>query len=165
MPALIEGSPWLANDSERNRAGIQHLAFSFDSNDPGDLAYAQQRGVPLGSGQHTAHMHNYFPTAKWKLRDTGEWVTVADKGYVKMFDDPEVRALAARYGDPDLIFRYEWIPSMPGINVQGDYKKDFALDPWQWTINEWKQIQDGTFKYYVDDYSLMKQVAQNASRP
>ncbi len=162
LPALIDGEQQMANLSERNRAGIQHLAFSYDSNDPEDLAYAKLHGLPLGKGQHTAHMHNYFPTVKWKLRDTGEWVTIADKGYVKMFDDPEVRALATRYGDPELIFRYEWIPSIPGINVAGDYKKDFARDPWAWLVSEWKRIQDGTYQYFIDDYALTnKQVAQN----
>ncbi|MBI4442071.1 MAG: hypothetical protein HY649_01705, partial [Acidobacteria bacterium] len=138
LPSLIEGDPWLANLSERNRAGVQHLAFSYDSDDPEDLAYAKEKGIPLGRGEHTMHMHNYFPTVKWKLRDTGEWITIAEKGYVKLFDDPEVRALASRYGDPDLIFRYEWIPSLPGVNVAGDYTKDFASDPWAWLMAEWK---------------------------
>lgn len=165
-PHLIHGAPWLANDTERNRAGVQHLAFSYDSNDPEDLAYAKQHGLPLGNGEHTAHLHNYFPTVKWQLRDTGEWVTVSDKGYVKAFDDPEVRALASRYGDPDLIFRYEWIPGIPGINVEGDYQKDFAADPWGWFMAEWKRIQDGSYKFYIDDYLLAnKQVAQNLNSP
>lgn len=167
--ALIEGETYLPNASERNRAGVQHLAFSYDTyggfgaDAPEDLAYAKQRGIPLGEGQHTAHMHNYLLTVKWKLRDTGEWVSIAEKGYVKMFDDPEVRALAARYGDPNLIFRYEWIPSIPGINVPGDYKKDFAPDTWAWLMAEWKRIQDGTYQCFVEDYSLDHQQApQNA---
>jgi hypothetical protein len=163
---LTEGYPWLANVSERNRAGVQHLAFSYDSDGPEDLAYAKQRGIPLGEGQHNFHMHNYFPTAKWRLRDTGEWVAVSDQGNVKMYEDPEVRALASRYGDPNLIFRYEWIPEMPGINVPGDYQKDFAPDPWRWIMSDWKQIQAGTYAYFVEDYSAdNKQVAQNTSRP
>ncbi|MBI4443895.1 MAG: hypothetical protein HY649_11040 [Acidobacteria bacterium] len=157
LPAMVDGEPMMANLSERNRAGVQHLAFSYDSEDPEDLAYAKQRGIPLGEGQHTSHMHVYFPTVKWKLRDTGEWITIAEKGYVKMFDDPEVRALASRYGDPDLIFRYEWIPSLPGINVEGDYKKDFAPNPWNWITAEWKRMQEGTYQYFVDDYSLDNQ--------
>ncbi len=166
LPALIEGESFLPNASERNRAGIQHLAFSYDSTDPADLAYAKQRDLPLGQGQHDFHMHNYFPTIKWKLRDTGEWITIADKGMVKMYDDPEIRALAARYGDPELIFRYEWIPSLPGINVAGDYQKDFAPNPWGWLMSEWKRIQDGTYAYFVDDYTLTKkQVAENVGHP
>ncbi|MBI4443448.1 MAG: hypothetical protein HY649_08760 [Acidobacteria bacterium] len=166
LPAMVEGEPMMANLSERNRAGIQHLAFSYDSTAPEDLVYAKERGIPLGEGQHTAHMHVYFPTVKWKLRDTGEWITASEKGYVKMFDDPEVRALASRYGDPDLIFRYEWMPSIPGINVAGDYQKDFASDPWDWVMAEWKRIQDGTYQYFVEDYTLEnKQVDDNSGRP
>ena len=164
FPHLIHGAPWLANDAERNRAGIQHLAFSYDSDDPEDLAYARERGLPLGNGEHTAHLHNYFPTVQWKLRDTGELLTVAEKGYVKAFDDPEVRALAARYGNPELIFRYEWIPSFPGINVPGDYERDFAADPWKWVMDEWKQIQEGTYQYFIDDYSLDEQQVLDAGR-
>jgi hypothetical protein len=111
-------------------------------------------------------MHVYFPTVKWKLRDTGEWITIADKGYVRAFDDPEVRALASRYGEPDQIFRYEWIPELPGINLPGDYQKDFAPDPWGYMMAQWKRIQDGTYAYYVDDYATgNKQVAQLAGRP
>ena len=152
--------------SERNRAGIQHLAFAYDSVDPEDISYANQRGIPLGEGQHNFHMHVYFPTAQWKLRDTGEWLTVAEKGHVTMFDDPEVRALAASYGDPDLLFRYEWNPSIPGVNVGGEYEKDFAQDPWNWIMAEWEQIQAGAYEYFVEDYSLDNPVAAlDADRP
>jgi hypothetical protein len=166
LPALVEGESFLPNASERNRAGIQHLAFSYDSDDPEDLAYAEQRGIPLGDGQHNSHMHVYFPTIQWKLRDTGEWLTVGEKGYVTMFDDPEVRALAARYGGPDLLFRYEWNPSIPGVNVGGEYEKDFAQDPWNWIMAEWEQIQAGTYEYFVEDYSLDNPVAAlDAGRP
>ena len=166
LPAMVEGEPWMANLSERNRAGIQHLAFSYDSDDPEDLTYAREKGIPLGSGEHTSHMHNYFPTARWQLRDTGEWLTVAEKGYVRMFDNPEVRALAARYGDPELIFRYEWIPSVPGINTGGSYENDYAGDPWGWIMAEWTRIQEGTYEYFVDDYALdNQQAALDAGRP
>ncbi len=152
--------------AEAKKSGLAYIGFSYDSDDPEDLAYAKQKGIPLGNGEHDAHMHNHFPTIRWKLRDTGEWVSVAEKGYVKMFDDPEVRALAARYGDPNLIFRYEWIPSLPGINVAGNYQKDFSPDPWGWLMAEWKRIQDGTYQYFIEDYALSaKQVAQSTGNP
>lgn len=151
MPALTEGTGYLPNLVERNRAGIQHLAFAYDTDDAEDREYAKARGIPL---EHTAHMHVYFPTVRWKLRDTGEWITIVDKGNVKAFENPEARALAARYGDPDLVFRYEWIPSVPGINAPGEYKRDYAQDPWKWMQQEWKQIKEGSFGGYVDDYKL-----------
>jgi hypothetical protein len=39
-------------------------------------------------------------------------------------DDPEIRELAARNGDPDEILREAWIPKIPGINIEGDYWAD-----------------------------------------
>ena len=44
-------------------------------------------------------------------------------------DDPEVRALASRYGDPDYLLAEDWIPEVPGINAPGDYMKDYAAQP------------------------------------
>jgi hypothetical protein len=152
---LQKGFVNIANLSERNRAGVQHFSFSYDrsSSGPEDIAYAKAQGLPL---EHTSHMHVYFPTVRWKLADTGEWITVADKGYVKAFDDPEVRALAARYGDPAQIFRYEWIPSIPGINVPGDHDRDYGADPWKWITAEWQKIRGGAYEYYLDDYALQR---------
>jgi len=45
-------------------------------------------------------------------------------------DDPEVRKIAAKYGDPDEFLREKWIPPIPGINVPGDYMKDYGTDPY-----------------------------------
>ncbi|MBI4456651.1 MAG: hypothetical protein HY644_12225 [Acidobacteria bacterium] len=154
MKPLLEGDPWLGNLMERQRAGVQHLAFAYNIQEPQDKEYAKTLGLNDMLWAHTAHMHVYFPTIRWKLRDTGEWITIGDKGYVKTFDDPEVRALGARYGDPDLLFRYEWIPAIPGVNVAGDYQKDFAPDPWNWMLKEWEKIRAGTYEYYIDNYSV-----------
>ena len=38
-------------------------------------------------------MHVYFASVDWKLRDSEEWISIAEKGHVQAFDDPEVRAL------------------------------------------------------------------------
>lgn len=165
MPTLTEGDPWVSNGAERQRAGVQHLSYSYQLAGPEDEEYAKTLGLNDMIWGHTDHTHNFFATAKWKLRDTGEWLTITDKGYLKTLDDPEVRALASRYGDPALVFRYEWIPSVPGINVPGNYEKDFAPDPWTWMTAEWKQIQDATYQYFVEDYSLNKQEAQSAGHP
>jgi hypothetical protein len=153
VPSLIEGSAY-TNSIDRNRAGVQHLSFSYASDDPADIAYAKVNGIPLEGGQHTAHMHVYFPTIRWKLRDTGEWITISDKGFVQAFNDPEIRALASQYGDPNLIFRYEWIPALPGINVPGDYNKDFAPDPWAYILKEWAGIKEGKYPYFVENYAM-----------
>ena len=130
------------------------MAFSYDISDPRDEEYAEEIGLGNMLWAHTSHMHVYFPTVRWKLRDTGEWITIAEKGYVNAFDDEEVQALAAKYGDPELIFRYEWVPSIPGVNVAGDYESDYASNPWKWLMEEWQEITGGTYEYYVENYSL-----------
>jgi hypothetical protein len=119
--------------------------------DPRDAEYALDNDIPIG---HTAHMINYFLTIKYKLRDTGEWITIADKGMVKALQDPEVRALASKYGDPDKITSYDWIPAIPGVNVPGNHDKEYAPDPWAYIMKVWKQIKDGTYKYYLEDYKI-----------
>ncbi len=161
---LMSGAGNVGNLSERNRAGVQHFSFSYPArnDDPEDVAYAKAAGIPL---DHTAHMHVYFGTVRWKLADTGEWITVSDNGNVKVFEDPEVRALAAKYGDPNLIFRYEWIPAVPGVNVPGDHERDYGADPWKWVMSEWTRIQNGTYDRYVDDYRLQRAVTPAAPQP
>jgi len=47
-----------------------------------------------------------------------------------------VRLLASKYGDPDELHREAWIPAVPGINVPGDYMKDYGLNPVSWIKNE-----------------------------
>ncbi len=161
---LMSGAGNVGNLSERNRAGVQHFSFSYPSrnDEPEDVAYAKAAGIPL---DHTAHMHVYFPTIRWKLADTGEWVTISENGNVKAFEDPEVRALAAKYGDPDLIFRYEWIPQIPGINAPGDHDRDYGADPWKWIMAEWVRIQNGTYDRYVENYQLQRSVAPRGAPP
>jgi hypothetical protein len=55
------------------------------------------------------------------------------------FDDPEIRKIAEKYGDPDKILRQLWIPALPGINYPGDYERDYARDPVAW-LRKWKGI-------------------------
>ena len=151
---LDRGSQQFTNLAERNRAGVQHFSFTqpgASSGDPRDEAYAKAQGLPF---KHTSHMHLYFGTFRWRLSDTGEWITVCDKGFISAFNNAEIRALAAKYGDPDLVLRYEWIPDIPGINVPGNYQRDYGNDPWAWIIKQWGKVQNGTYEYYVDDYAL-----------
>ena len=47
------------------------------------------------------------------------------------YDDPEVRDLAATFGDPDQLLSDDWVPEIPGITVPGDYA-EYATDPSRW---------------------------------
>lgn len=122
-------SYWLyPNLPERTRAGVFHSGFGsriygtekeFDE-------FAKKHNAPRG---HIHGAHNYFATFEVKLRGTNYWHKIVDKGWVTALDDPEVRAMAARYGDPDEVLRYDWIPPLPGINCEGNYWRDYAPDP------------------------------------
>ncbi len=116
----------LPNTPERNRSGVFHHGFgsrrhfgaTFDK-------YVKERNLP-----HThIHMHNYFTTYEIKLRDTGHWLKIVDKGHLTTLDDPQIRTLACKYGDPNEMLSIEWVPPVPGINCEGDYFKDYAPDP------------------------------------
>ncbi|MDA4120128.1 MAG: hypothetical protein OK436_06030, partial [Thaumarchaeota archaeon] len=80
------------------------------------------------------HLHNMFPTYEGRAKD-GSLVKVIDKGHLAALDEPEVRALAARWGDPDILLTETWIPAVPGINVKGNYG-DYAANPSNWIRTE-----------------------------
>lgn len=106
--------------AERDRSGIMHLGIGQTL----DLVWALKRGLPF----YHFHVHLYFATYTCKLKD-GREVKLIDKGRLTALDDPRVRQVAAKYGDPDELLREDWIPAIPGINVDGDYWKDYANDP------------------------------------
>jgi hypothetical protein len=107
---------------DRRRAGVLHYGFGQAD----DSEWAEERGLPSSH----FHVHQYFSTYSTHLRGGGERVLI-DRGRLTVLDDPEVRALAARYGDPDALLTEAWIPAIPGINVPGAYA-DYAADPAGW---------------------------------
>lgn len=120
------GSYWKTpNSPERNRTGVFHHGFGSRMHGEDYIKYAKEHDVPTGH----IHVHNYFVTYEIKLHGTNNWYKIVDKGRVTALDDPEIRALAVKYGDPDEILSYDWVPPLPGINCEGDYFKDYAPDP------------------------------------
>jgi hypothetical protein len=115
----------LPNISERNRAGIFHMGFGSRRHGREYLRYAEDRRLPMGH----VHVHLYLATFEIKLRGTDYWYKIIDKGWPAAMDDPEVRALAVKYGNPDELLSFDWIPPLPGINCEGDYLRDYAPDP------------------------------------
>lgn len=85
----------------RDRTGVVHLGHGARSSQD----WADQRGF---STAHL-HVHVYFGTYIAETRD-GRRVKVLDNGHLTVLDDPEVRQLAARYGNPDVILREDWVP-------------------------------------------------------
>ncbi len=117
---------WQApNIQERNRAGVFHHGFGTRRHGEAYVKYVKEKKIVHSH----IHIHNYFTTYEIKLRGTEEWLKITDRGRLTSLDDPKIRALAVKYGDPDELLSYEWVPPLPGINCEGDYFKDYAPDP------------------------------------
>ncbi|MBI2819438.1 MAG: hypothetical protein HYX73_05620 [Acidobacteria bacterium] len=114
---------------ERRRSGIVHWGIGSVLQENTD--WGAQNNVP---GDHF-HLHQYFSTYEATLQD-GRKTLIINKGHLTALDDPEVRRVAAKYGDPDELLREDWIPAIPGINTPGDYRKDYADDPARWVTQE-----------------------------
>ncbi len=113
---------------ERVRAGYVHCGF-------GVTMRLRKQGLKLGLPWVHVHIHQFFPTLAGKTAD-GQMKTLIDKGHLTALDDPEVIALASKYGDPKKLLREVWIPGIPGINLPGDYMGDYGRDPIAWIRKE-----------------------------
>lgn len=127
---------------ERRRSGIVHWGIGIIARE--NELYAQQHDAPT----YHYHLHQYFGTYEVTMPD-GKKQLVMNKGHLAALDDPEVRRVAAKYGDPDVLLREDWIPAIPGINVPGDYMKDYAQDPAQWITEDHR-------KHYADEIAFAK---------
>ena len=138
---------------ERARSGVIHWGLGIrlwhDPTAPTESKvwadFTKKYNVPFDHGWHT---HTYFTTYKVRLRQAGKWVNLLDKGRMTSLDDPEVRALASRYGDPDYILGEDWIPDMPGINAPGDYLKDYAQNPGRHALSVLDKASKGSYEHY-----------------
>jgi len=140
------------NLSERNVAGVIHWAVGTESehgpevpgmNSPKSIEFGKKYNVPIG---HSMHQHNVLPTYQVRIRDTGQWQTLIEQGNLTSLSDPEVRALAARYGNPDEILRKDFVHPIPGITIPGNYD-DYGKNPGEWWKQWAREIEAGTSKY------------------
>lgn len=124
------GTGWLSCLYERMKSGCVHIGFGtiISSRDERNAAKA---GLPVGHW----HLHLYFATVTAEMVGGGTEKIIED-GHLLALDDPAIRRLAARHGDPDLLLAESWIPAVPGINVAGDYWRHYANDPTAWVRAE-----------------------------
>jgi hypothetical protein len=113
---------------ERRRAGIIHcgLGTRWRSSEE---AWAGERHLVYG------HLHVHLMSATLVVETPRGDVPVIENGRLSAYDDPEVRDLAARCGDPDELLRDDWIPDIPGVTAEGDYEA-YARDPARWVYAE-----------------------------
>jgi hypothetical protein len=116
---------------ERMRSGIVHIGYgSVISSAP--ETEATLAGLPnIGHW----HVHLNYPTVTLEGAYGAQEKLIED-GRLKALDDPGIRRLAEKYGDPDQLLAEDWIPAVPGINIDGDYWRDYAHDPAAWTRAE-----------------------------
>jgi hypothetical protein len=144
------------NMSERNAGGVIHWAFGSEvkngpepdkekaQRSPVSIEFGKQHNLPIG---HAMHNHTLLPTYQVRLRDSGQWQTLIEHGQIMASQNPEVRALASRYGNPDVILARDWIPELPGITAPGNYDRDYSSDPGKFWTNWANSIINGTNKY------------------
>jgi hypothetical protein len=107
---------------ERRRSGIVHIGFGTRWRGSEEV-WAGERGLLYGH----LHVHLFFPTMT-VTTPAGAEIPVITRGHLAALDDPEVRDLAATYGDPDQVLEAGWGPGVPGIDAPGSYD-DYARDP------------------------------------
>ncbi len=107
---------------ERRRSGIIHIGLGTRWRGA-EERWAGERGILYGH----LHVHLFFPTLTITTRD-GRELKVVEDGHLCALDDPEVRDMAARYGDPDQILNADWQPGVPGIDAPGSYD-EYAQNP------------------------------------
>ncbi len=150
------------HSGERNRSGVVHWSFgpeiAQDPENPGKkpeklFQAAKENKLP---SMHWMHVHNEFLTYQVRVRGTEKWLTLINKGRLSALDDPMVRALASRYGDPDDLLTEEWIPHIPGINAPGNYA-EYSKDPRKFLLTEFfGKIEKGTYEYFYTPPSMRK---------
>ncbi len=149
---------------ERVRSGVIHWGLGarmwHDPDAPTESKvwreFTDKYNVPY---DHGWHLHTYFTTYQIKLRNADKWVKLLDKGHMTSLDDPEVRALASRYGDPNYILTEDWIPDVPGITVPGDYLKDYAPNSGKYALMIMDQAEKGTYAHYFPAAGMNTAVA------
>jgi len=138
---------------ERVRSGVIHWGLGIrlwhDPDAPTESKkwreFTEEHNFPFDHGWHT---QTYFTTYKVRLRNANKWVNILDKGHMTSLDNPEVRALASRYGDPNYLLTEDWIPEVPGINAPGDYMKDYAQHPGDYAFKVMDKANAGTYEHY-----------------
>lgn len=124
-PSRIERHSSGGFEWERRRSGVIHMGFGTMWRSA-EERWAAERGLLYGH----LHIHLLFPTLVVTAKSGVEHMVIRD-GRLTALDDPEVRDLAAGFGDPDALLREDWIPEIPGITSPGAYQ-DYARDPAAW---------------------------------
>jgi hypothetical protein len=87
----------------RKRSGVIHIAVGISLGGPAKT-FVERTGLPLRHRDHEFYFVDYYVDGE----------KIVDKGHLVPLDDPEVRKLASKFGNPDELLREEWIPELEG---------------------------------------------------
>lgn len=89
--------------SGRRRSGVIHMAFGTNMHGGHTRDdYYKKAELPVNHRD----IELYFPTYYVDGR------VIVEKGHLLALDDPEIRRIAAKYGNPDELLREDWIPKL-----------------------------------------------------
>ncbi|HLC27686.1 MAG TPA: hypothetical protein VJM80_13075 [bacterium] len=86
-------------------------AWTFGHRRSGVMHTSVGEGKVSPSYKVIRHMDTFFNTL---ITDKG---VVVENGRLTALDDPKVRQVAAKYGDPDKLLEEIWIPAVSGVNA------------------------------------------------
>lgn len=149
-----------SHSGERNHSGVVHWAYGArlhhgpkEPFQPKEWQeFTKKNKLP---NDHWMHLHNTFLTYKVRVRGSDKWLSIIDKGRLSALDDPMVRALASRYGDPNDLLADDWRDHIPGINAPGNYA-DYAKKPREFLMSVFEQVEKGTYPYLYTPPSMQK---------
>jgi len=116
--------------------------------------YGRKHNMPI---THNFHLNNSFITYEAMVTG-GKKTRIKDKGHLVLLEDPEVRAIASKYGDPEDILSEEGQTPIPGINAPGDYWKDYAQDPVRYLVRQREEVRSGKSPYLATVLPLQLRV-------
>lgn len=110
--AALGGVCGLGWGENRRRSGVVHIGIGSTRNrETREALMKGTSGLPRGE-------HRDFQLAFPTLWIDGE--KIIDKGHLTILDDPELRKVAAKYGNPDELLREEWIPEFETGRTEGE---------------------------------------------
>ena len=101
---LHGAAKYFAFSKDYKRAGVLTVGFGTPTGTSQAVAFANSSGVQI---QHL-DTHLYHATV------TVDGRVISKDGRPIVLDDPEIRKIAAKYGDPDQLLRIDWAPALDG---------------------------------------------------
>ncbi|MBI4445420.1 MAG: hypothetical protein HY645_05865 [Acidobacteria bacterium] len=100
LKGITRSAGWSWTDA-RMRSGVLHFAHgAYDA-----IPRATQKGHPINH----FHVYPFFATYTITTKD-GRTVDLIKNGRLIVLDDPEVRKVAAKFGNPDELLAEDWTP-------------------------------------------------------